>query len=189
MEENSERLAKRVLITKEDKLALDKKVDDAVRSAGGTNNLQARYVREIGKQVNISDDPALDRVRSAVEIPDDPSWQKAFNFCIAYLRRYKMDQTVLSIKDEGAIVPRETGYNRASDVTKQFREFEKISANLGVLTFRDRVELLAKSGEEKPKKRELEPQKKERESGASRSSRSSKASSRSSRSAKVDAPL
>ena len=180
----SNQLNKRVLITKEEKNELDRKVDEMCREHGLTFNLHARYVREIAKQVNLSDDPALDRVSSAVEIPDDPSWQKAFNLCIAFLRRYRMDYTVLSIKDEGAIVPRETGYNKASDVTKQFREFEKISANLGVLTFRDRVELLAKSGDAKTKKREMPP-KLEKESNGSRLS----CSSHSSKSAKINAPL
>ena len=171
--ETSDRLQKRVLITKADKLELDKKVDAYLRQRGRTNNLHAKYVREIAKQVNLSDDPALDRVRSAVEIPDDPSWQGAFNLCIAFLRRYEMVHTILSIKDEGAIVPRDTGYERASEVKTKFKELGQISQNLGVLTFRDRVEMLAKSGEQKPKKREIPP-KKERSSNASRSSHSSR---------------
>lgn len=143
-------LNKRVLITKEDKIELDKKVEKAVSLAGGTNNLHARYVREISNQISRSDEPSLDRLRSAVEIPNDRSWQKAFNLCIAFLRRYKMESTLAAIKDEGAVPPRDTGYARSSDVNNQFREFKKISENLGVLTFRDRVELLAKAGE-KPK--------------------------------------
>jgi hypothetical protein len=160
-------LKKRVLITKEDKIELDKKVDEAVRTAGGTNNLHAKYIREIGKQINVLDDPALDRLRSAVEIPDDPNWQKAFNLCVAFLRRYKMEATLSSIKDEGAIVPKDTGYARASDVNNQFRDFKKVSEDLALLTFRDRVELLAKAGE-KPKQQQTKKQ-----SAASHSSRAS----------------
>lgn len=142
-------LQKRVLITKDAKVDLDRKVDRDIQKAGGNNVIQAKYIREIGKQINLSTDRKVDRLKSAPYVHDDEAWQKAFNLCVAYLRRYKMDTTLSTIKDEGISVPKETGYQRASDVNNQFRRFDLISANLGALTFRDRVEELAKGIEQK----------------------------------------
>ncbi|EAY17675.1 hypothetical protein TVAG_169870 [Trichomonas vaginalis G3] len=143
---------KRVLITKEAKIDLDRKVDRDIKNAGGNNVIQAKYIREIGKQINNATDAKIDRLKSAPFVHDEEAWQKAFNLVVAYLRRYKMDITLSAIKDEGITVPKETGYQRASDVNGQFRRFDLISANLGALTFRDRVEALAKGVQETPKK-------------------------------------
>lgn len=106
--------------------ALNREVSLVVKEVGGPNFIQASYIKEVCKQVLSSDSEKFDRLQRDVVEFDKESWMRALKLSLAFLRRYKMDATVSTIKHENPGTPKSTGYSRASEVDS---EFEKLLEN------------------------------------------------------------
>ena len=100
---------------------LNDKVAEVVNQAGGPNYIQASYMKEICKLVVASTNEKLDRVQPDVASFEKESWDKAFKLCLAFLRRFRMDATISTIKQENPGTTKSTGYSRASEVDNEFQ--------------------------------------------------------------------
>ena len=100
--------------------ALNHEVALAVKEVGGPNFIQASYMKQVCKLVLSSDSEKLDRLQPDVASFDKESWMTALKLAVAFLRRYKMDATISTIKLENPETPKSTGFSRASEVDGEF---------------------------------------------------------------------
>lgn len=109
----------------------DKKQDDldeqtvrAVDQAGGPNFIQAEYFNLICKAVVHDDNEKLRSIQPQTEeqLPDSDYYKIATRLVLAYLLRHRMKYTVSCIRHEYEKCPRNTGYNKASEVDEKFEQ-------------------------------------------------------------------
>ena len=100
---------------KQDKLNED--VRDAITKAGGQNYIQASYMRELCKAVLRSESETLDALQPDVIDSKEETWVKALKLSMAFLRRYKMDLTIATMRYEYRGCPR---FRDHVDVDKDF---------------------------------------------------------------------
>ena len=103
---------------------LDEQTVLAVAKAGGQNHIQAEYFNLICKAVVHGDNEKLKPIQPQTEeqIPDSDYYSMAMKLCLAYLLRHKMKHTVSCIRHEYEKCPRNTGYNKASEVDEKFSQ-------------------------------------------------------------------
>ena len=106
---------------------------------GCPNIVQARFMKEIGRLVHHENNPKLASLMSSPKSRDTVAWQKAELFCIAYLRRYKMEETLRAIKSEGGAVPKETGFKKSSDLERFYKKLMITTNAIKDKTFKERV--------------------------------------------------
>lgn len=144
---------RRILVTKELRHSMNSEITKVMQRNGANSVLHARYIRELGKSLCSSKDPVTLKYKPKLKIIDkDKAWDKALCLVVSYLRRYKMDSTLSSMRDEGATIPKDTGFQKASDVNNAFREFTSVYERLGAQTFRDRVEYFSQPSASKRSK-------------------------------------
>lgn len=102
---------------------------------GGVNDVQARYLYQLSLYATVEDNPVLTPLQPRVKGMDDPTWIKAMCFCIAYLRRYNMTNTIKTIKCECDKLPKSTGFGKVSELELFWRSLLKTSVHLGDKTF------------------------------------------------------
>ncbi|EAY03081.1 hypothetical protein TVAG_171790 [Trichomonas vaginalis G3] len=102
---------------------------------GGMNDVQARYIYQTCLYATVDDNPVLTPLQPRVKNMDNPLWTKAMCFCIAYLRRYKMNNTIRAIKCECDNLPKSTGFGKVSELEMFWRSLLKSSVHLGDKTF------------------------------------------------------
>lgn len=104
---------------------LNKAVERDVRAAGGHNYIQARYGKEVCRAVLTCDSDKFDFLLPDVNSSEDKAWTVALKLSMAFLRRYKMDTTLTTIRMEQPAVPRHSGFSKASDVDATFARLLK----------------------------------------------------------------
>jgi hypothetical protein len=106
-------------------------------NAGAANNLRSKFLKEVSKSV-IGDFRFL-TIQPNVKHMDSVAWSRCLCFVVAYLRRYKMDNTLQTMKAECPILPKNTGFQRASDLELFLRTIKKTSIIVSDQTFDERV--------------------------------------------------
>ena len=120
---------------------LDQQVVKAVSQAGGTNFIQSEYIKEVAKVAIESDSPSLTEVHPNVRIFGTKAWNQAILIVLAFLKRYKMNQTVETIRMEHAMAPKSTGFSRASELDAAFSDLLALADDLRNVSFQERVSL------------------------------------------------
>ena len=101
---------------------LDERVSKTVSEKGGVNYVQAEYVSELcGAVVGSSSEKLFDLQPRIKDLSSD-TYYKALCLSIAFLKRYKMTQTVDSLRKEFPQAPKSTGFARASEVDAFFEQ-------------------------------------------------------------------
>ena len=104
------------------------KLDTAViiqyQEKGCPNIVQSRFLKEIAKLVHKDNNPRLFSLMSYPKQRDTLAWNKALNFCVAFLRRYKMEETLKTIRAEGGNIPKETGFAKSSDLERFYKRLK-----------------------------------------------------------------
>ena len=106
---------------------------------GCLNSVKAEFIKCLSGFVMDSDDFKLLPVKPRVRPMDDKKWARSLCFVVAYLRRYKMEKTLQAMKCECALLPKNTGFNRASDLENYFQSLKKVALMVSDLTFDERV--------------------------------------------------
>lgn len=137
---NEEHLNKRILVNNETKENIQIEVEKVIQESGGNNYLYCSYLKEISKLIYSSEDNKYNKFKANINIKDSPAWDQSFKLVIAFLKRYKMNYSLKTIQDEGINIPKSTGFTKASEVEKYFKELFIISNNLENKSFEERLE-------------------------------------------------
>jgi hypothetical protein len=78
-----------------------------------------------------------------IRIGDSKAWVDALRLAIAFLKRYKMTDTVATLRMEAPNAPKQTGYGRASEVDAAFGDVLDVATALASFTIDDRVTTFA----------------------------------------------
>ena len=114
----------------------------AVTKAGGGNYVQAKYIREVGNVAIESQSKTLAAYRTVPKVLENKAFTEAMMLVVAYLKRYKMNQTIEAMRAEYQKTPKTTGYSRASEVHGAFDSLLKIADHLENVRFEQRVRTL-----------------------------------------------
>ena len=101
---------------------LNEAVERDVKAAGGHNFIQACYLKGLCRAVITCDTDKFDEIQPDVNESTDRAWIAATKLVMAFLRRYKMDTTLATLKMEHPGAPRSLGFARANDVDKAFED-------------------------------------------------------------------
>ena len=125
---------------------------------GGSNDAQARYLSGIAQAVLLDDREIFTPLKPRIIDHDEQQWVKSICFCIAYLRKYKMDKTLQTIKAECQNLPKSTGFSKASELAAFWQKLLKTSVRLGdktfdewVIEYKEQQEKLEREAAKKPK--------------------------------------
>ena len=99
----------------------------------------ARYIYEISKFAVHNDSSFMLPLQPRIRDMSNECWIKTLCYCLAYLRRYKMDLTLQTIKIECPKLPKSTGFSRTSDLDKFWRLLKKSANSLSNKDFNEWV--------------------------------------------------
>ena len=109
---------------------LDEETVQVVAQAGGPNYIQSEYFNLICKAVlNDPENEKLKELQPNLSIPNSDYYTRAVKLVLAYLLRNRMTHTVSCIRHEFKECPKNTGYDKASQVDQHFRELIGISTS------------------------------------------------------------
>lgn len=103
-------------------LYLNRRVEYELKRVGCENNLKSRYLKDVSKIINEPENQKCKNLKSGVVMYKIESWDKAFKTVIAFLKRYKMTNTLEAISSEFVYVPIKTGFKFASDLEAFFHK-------------------------------------------------------------------
>jgi uncharacterized protein (DUF58 family) len=112
----------------------------AVTEAGGVNFIHARFVQEVAELVMHDPPESVISVQPTIRVGDSEAWGRAFRLAIAYLNRFKMNQTSGTVKMEFPETPKSTGYTRASGVDAAFHDLLEVIEDLEQVPFDEKVD-------------------------------------------------
>lgn len=139
-------------------MQLNQAVLAAFQNKGAANHTRAVFAKDLAK---ISIDPENSKlipIQPRVKSMDSVAWSRCLCFVVAYLRRYKMEQTLKTMKVECPILPKNTGFQRASDLETFFGTIKNTAIIMADQTFDERViEFRAKMDKEAEKEGLLKP--------------------------------
>jgi hypothetical protein len=115
----------------------------AVAAAGGVNHVQGGYYRHVAEFVMTEPAEFLESIKPVIRIGDSKAWVDALRLAIAFLKRYKMADTVATLRVEAPNAPKQTGYGRASEVDSAFGGLLDVATDLASFAFDDRVTTFA----------------------------------------------
>ena len=111
---------------------------------GVANHCQAEYIQQVGKIVLSSNNPDFELIKPKIKIEDSKVWQQAFNFCLGYLSRNRMNITISIIKSEYHNIPRTIGFKKGKEIDQYFYNLMLVSRRLKDRSFLQDVELFSK---------------------------------------------
>lgn len=118
---------------------LDFETSKALDKTGSINNLQASYYLEVSKAVMASKDPVLYFVHPKIKIQQNEQWKKSLIFVIRFLKKYKMEHTIDTIKTEFPNVNQMIDLKNTNQNSILMDEIMSIAEDLGERTFSSRV--------------------------------------------------
>lgn len=118
---------------------LDRETKLAIVKCGGKNNCQARYFQELSSYVVKSEISAFEYLQPDLKIKNSRAWGQALNLVNAYLKRYKMELTLKTMKKEFANNPKTTSYKNTSIIDSTFNNLISFSKDLSKMSFEERV--------------------------------------------------
>jgi hypothetical protein len=118
---------------------LDEQTGRAVRVSGGSNFLQAEYTKEVALVAMENRRGLIEYLYPEANIMNSEAWTKAFMLAVGFLRRYKMNQTIATIRAEFRDTPRSSVYSRGSEIDQVFKGLLEVSRALKDFSFEERV--------------------------------------------------
>ena len=110
---------------------LDEKVSETVAEHGGLNYIQAKYISQLCEVVVNNPDLSEEsenklrdlqpKVKSDL-LSENELYRRALCISVAFIKRYKMLQTLDAIKREYNQTPKSTGFSKASELERTFGE-------------------------------------------------------------------
>ena len=120
-------------------MQLNQAVLATFEQSGAANHLRAQFTKNLAKIAIDPENPNLIPLQPRIKSMDSVAWSRCLCFVVAYLRRYKMQQTLLAMKAECPILPKNTGFQHASDLEIFFNTLKKTAIVIADQTFDERV--------------------------------------------------
>lgn len=127
---------------------LDEKVSQTVAEHGGLNYIQAKYVSQLCEVVvnnpELSEESAnklrdlQPKVKSDL-LSENELYRRALCISVAFIKRYKMVQTLDAIKREYSQTPKSTGFSKASELERTFEELFQTARDSKETTFNSKA--------------------------------------------------
>ena len=112
---------------------------DLFLEKGCENNLNSKFLYEISKIAINNNNSKLISIQPNIKKMDKKVWNQSLCFIISYLRRYKMEKTLQTIKLEYPQIPKSTGFVRASDIDNFFHSIKKTALIVSDQTFDEKI--------------------------------------------------
>ena len=132
---------------------LDEKVSETVDEHGGLNYIQAKYVSQLCEVVvnnpELSEESASKlrdlqpKVKSDL-LTENELYRRALCISVAFIKRYKMVQTLDAIKREYSQTPKSTGFSKASELERTFEELFQTARDSEQVTFNSKARAFEK---------------------------------------------
>ncbi|EAX89621.1 hypothetical protein TVAG_257010 [Trichomonas vaginalis G3] len=123
---------------------LNQETAKAVQSSGGINYLYAEYIRKVANRVVQSEDSVVDRLQPNVHVDiKEEAWRQAICVTLAYLKRFKMEESIATMRTEFPETPAKSGYSKRSDLEAFFSETADIISEVKRKNFDKRVKAFA----------------------------------------------
>ena len=96
---------------------LDRQTAYVIEKNGGHNILYAEYLRLTADLASESEATVFDHLQPEITYTKkDAAFMNALKYCMAYLKSYKMTETLETMKIEFPDLPKKTGYSRRSEL-------------------------------------------------------------------------
>lgn len=134
---------------------IDREVADAVAEHGGLNYIQAKYVSQLCDIIANSQDlppdtqGKLQDLQPKIKIElvnNEENYRRALCISIAFLKRYKMFETIEAVKKEFPQTPKATGFSKVSELDRAFDDLfqaadhsQDVSFNVRARDFKKKV--------------------------------------------------
>ena len=125
-------------------LKLNEDTEEAVKSSGGVNFLYAEYIHKILERVVNSDDTVVDRLQPNVRVNiREEAWRQAICVTLAYLKRFKMEESIATMRTEFPETPAKSGFAKKADLELFFSDIAGVISEMKDMKFDRRVKLFA----------------------------------------------
>jgi len=123
---------------------LDQKTAEVIESNGGINFLYAEYLRKFAEVAVGGQEPILSRLQPDIKINmDDPSWELGLRATLAFLKRYKMNETTATMRIEFPETPEKTGFAKRSNLDSFFDQIAETIEDVRKTPFQTQVDEFA----------------------------------------------
>ena len=123
---------------------LNEETAAAVLNSGGVNFLYAEYIHKVLQHVVNSDDTVVERLQPNVRVDlTQEAWRQALCVVLAYLKRFKMDESIQTMRTEFPETPAKSGFAKKADLELFFSDTADIITQIKSTSFEKRVKLFA----------------------------------------------
>ena len=119
-------------------LRLDEEASEAVMKAGGRNFIQARYLCETAAELRNYRSKIIEPLRKHPKVGKNEPWKRAVCVCVAFLKKYRLEMTLKTVRTEFPEVSNATGFHKAEELQREFDELFDIADNLEGKTIGDK---------------------------------------------------
>lgn len=113
--------------------------------AGVFSYIQSKYIKEASKVIVGSENNDYSGLQPHVVPMNCEAWEKSLKVCVAFLKMYKMTNTLETMRTEYNSIPRKTGFKQSTNLFEYFDELSTVSHDMGKLTFTKRVNTFVKT--------------------------------------------
>ena len=134
---------------------LDRETARVVEENGGHNILYAEYLKMTARLASESDATVFDHLQPEINYSKkDKAFWDALKFCMAYLKSYKMKETLETMRIEYPDLPAKTGYSRRSELQRTWDNLQSTIEEIVKRPFEEDIRVFCKIvGLEPPKQR------------------------------------
>ena len=140
---------------------IDARTAEVVTEHGGANFLNANYIHLFAQSAIGANDAILARLQPDVQVDmEDPAWRQAMCVALAFIKRYKLEETKETMKlefPEEKGLPTKTGFSKSKDLEAFFDKIARAVNDMKQRSFERNVDLFVQEAGlpvEKPKREE-----------------------------------
>ena len=140
---------------------LDQETARVIQENGGHNILYAEYLKMTAKLASENDATVLDHLQPEINYTKkDKAFWDALKYCMAYLKSYKMRETLETMKIEYPDLPQKSGYSRRSELHRTWENLQSTIEQIVKRPFDEEVKIFCKLAglpPPQPKRRKVPP--------------------------------
>lgn len=123
---------------------LEEESQIAIEKAGGHNFLQAEFYRKFAERAIGNDEPILSRVQPDININmNNEAWRQAVCVTLAYLKRFKMEESIATLRTEFKDTPNKSGFSKKADLEEFFEDVANVIIDKKSQSLEKRVALFS----------------------------------------------
>ena len=124
---------------------LDRQTAEVVKQNGGHNILYAEYLRMTAQLASENDSTVFDHLQPEINYTKkDKAFWDALKFSIAFLKSYKMKETLATMKFEYPEIPAKTGYSRRSELQRTWDNLQATIEQIKQRPYEEEIRIFSK---------------------------------------------